>query len=80
MQAFGIAPSIHHTASKLIDDDNFIVFDDVIDILGKQRMRSQRLIYMMYQRDIFNVVQRGVFRQEVCGSHQRFDMMYTGFG
>ena len=41
---------------EFIDDDDLAVFHDIVDILGEHGVRLKRLIHVMHQRDIMNVV------------------------
>jgi hypothetical protein len=34
--AFGVAPARHHAAGELVDDDDFIVLDDVVAVALEQ--------------------------------------------
>ena len=63
MQPFGKAPSFHHATSEFIDDDDRVVLDDIIGIALEQRMRAQRLLDVMDQRHIGDVVERLVVQQ-----------------
>jgi hypothetical protein len=57
MQTFRIAAALHHAAGEFVDDDDFVVADDVILVALKQRMRAQRLIDVMDHRDVLDVVE-----------------------
>ncbi len=47
MLAVRIAPTLHHAPGELIDDDNLVVFDDVLGVARKDFVRSKRLIDVM---------------------------------
>ena len=68
MQAFGKAAALHHPAGKLVNQDNFIVFDDVVFVPMKQFVRPKRLIGVMNQGDVGRLVERSLkdssFRQQ----------------
>ena len=79
VQAFGIAPARHHAAGELVDDDDFVVADDVILVAGEQRMGAQRLIDVVDHRDVLDVVER--LALELAGvPQQRLDLLHAGFG
>ena len=79
MQAFGIAPALHHAAGELVDDDDLVVADDVILVAREQRVRAQRLVDVMNDRDVLDVVER--IALELAGiAQQRFDLFHAGFG
>ena len=58
VQAFGIAAALHHAAGELVDDDDFVVADDVVLVAVEQRMRAQRLVDVVDDRDVLDVVER----------------------
>ena len=57
MEPFGIAAAEHQTARELIDDDDFSVFHDIVDIPLHDTVRLQRLVDMMAERGVFNIRQ-----------------------
>ena len=57
VQAFRIAPSLHHAAGELVDDNDLVVLDDVVGVAREQRVGAQRLIGVVDQRDVGDVVQ-----------------------
>ena len=58
MQAFRIAPARHHAAGELVDDHDLVVADDVILVARKQRVRAQRLVDVVHDRDVLDVIER----------------------
>ena len=79
MQAFRIAPPLHHAAGEFVDDDDLVVSHDVFGVARKQFVRPQRLIDVMNQRDIVDVVQAVGFKQAALAQH-RLDLFLAGFG
>ena len=63
MQAIGLTPAFHHTAGKLINDDNLVVFDNIVNIANVHLMSTQRLVYVMNQTDVADIVQTALFNQ-----------------
>ena len=57
VQAFGIAPAFHHAAGELVDDDDLVVLDDVVDVAGEHLVGAQRLVDVMHERDVLDVVE-----------------------
>ena len=58
VQPLGIAPAFHHAAGEFVDDDDLVVLDDVVDVAREQLVRAQRLVDVMDQRDVLDVVER----------------------
>ena len=71
VQAFGIAPALHHAAGELVDDDDLVVLDDVVLVLLEQLVRAQRLIDVVDDRDVVDVVE--VAFLERAGRAQQLD-------
>ena len=70
VQAFGEAPARHHAAGELVDDDDLVVADDVVLVALEQAMRLQRVVDVVDDGDVLDVVERGAlehsgFAQEV---------------
>ena len=78
VQAFGITPSRHHTAGKLVNNHHFIVADDVILVPLEQRVRAQRLIDVMHERGIGRIIEASLF-QKICLRQQFLDLHIAGF-
>ena len=57
VQAFGIAPAFHHAAGEFVDDDDLVVLDDVVAVLLEQLVGLQRLVDVMDDGDVFDVVE-----------------------
>ncbi len=79
MQAFGIAAAFHHAAGELVDDDDLVVLDDVIDVAGEQRVGAQRLVGVVHQRDVADVVERALL-QQADARQQLLDMLGAFLG
>jgi len=56
MQTFGIPTAFHHATGELIDNDDFVFLNDVVLVTGKQFMGAQRLVHVMYDGDVLNIV------------------------
>ena len=79
MQAFGIAAALHHASGELVDDDDLVVPDDVVLVAGEQRVGAQRLVDVVHDGDVLDVVER--FALELAGvAQQRLDLLHAGFG
>ena len=79
MQAFRIAPARHHAAGELVDDDDLAVAHDVVLVALEQLVRAQRLIDVMHDRDVLDVVER--IRLEQAGVAQPLlHLFHAGFG
>ena len=79
VQAFRIAAALHHAAGEFVDDDDFVVADDVVLVAIEQRVGAQRLVDVMHDRDVLDVVER--FTLELAGvAQQRLDLLHAGFG
>ncbi len=52
VQAFRIAPALHHAAGELVDDDHLVVADDVVLVALEQRVGAQRLVDVVDERDV----------------------------
>ena len=57
VQAVGPAPARHQPAGELVDDDHFAVLHDVMLVAMEQRVRAQRRIQVMDERDVVRVVE-----------------------
>jgi hypothetical protein len=57
VQAFGEAAAFHHAAGEFVDDHHLVVAHDVIDIRREQGVRAQRLLHVVHDGDIENVVE-----------------------
>ncbi|MGY2930905.1 hypothetical protein ACVWZ6_000507 [Bradyrhizobium sp. GM6.1] len=79
MQAFRIAAALHHATGELVDDDDLVVADDVVLVAREQRVGAQRLIDVVHDGNVLDVVER--FTLELAGiAQQRLDLLHAGFG
>ena len=58
VQAFRIAAARHHAAGEFVDDDDLAVADDVVLVALEQLVRAQRLVDVVHDRDVLDVVER----------------------
>ncbi len=79
VQAFGVAAALHHAAGELVDDDHLVVLDDVIAVALEQLVRAQRLLHVMDDGDVLDVVERLALEQVGLGQ-QLLDMLVAGLG
>jgi hypothetical protein len=63
VQAFRIAPARHHAAGELVDDDDLAVADDVVLVALEQLVRAQRLVDVVDDGDVLDVVERLALEQ-----------------
>ena len=79
VQAFRIAPARHHAAGELVDDDDLVVADDVVLVALEQLVGAQRLIDVVDDGDVLDVVER--FALELAGvAQQLLELFHAGFG
>ena len=57
VDAVGVAPAVHQTAGKLVDDDHFAFFNDVLLIEMKEIPRFECRVELMRQLDIALIVE-----------------------
>src|SRR3546814_8330359 len=58
VKALGVAASFHHPAGELVDDDDLVVLDDVVGVALEQRVRAQRLVRVVHEGTVVDVVER----------------------
>ena len=58
VQAFRIAAARHHAAGELVDDDDLVVADDVVLVVLEQPVRLQRIVDVVDDGDVLDVVER----------------------
>jgi hypothetical protein len=58
VQAFRIAAARHHAAGEFVDDDDFVVADDVVLVALEQLVGLQRVVDVVDDRDVLDVVER----------------------
>ena len=79
VQALREAPALHHAAGEFVDDDDAAVLDDVVGVALEQRMRPQRLVDVVHDRDVGDVVEPRAL-EEVALDEQRLDLFRTRLG
>jgi hypothetical protein len=57
VQAVGPAPARHLAAGELVDDDDLAVLDDVVDVALEQRVGLERLVDVVQDLDVLDVVE-----------------------
>mgnify|MGYP003693906825 CR=1 FL=1 len=57
VQPVGPAAARHQPAGEFVDDDHLAVLHDVVLVAMEQRVRAQRRVQVMHQRDVVRVVQ-----------------------
>jgi hypothetical protein len=67
VQAVGPAPSRHHAAGELVDDDDLAVLDDVVDIALVERVRPEPLLHVVQDRDVLWIVEVVDVQQPLAG-------------
>ena len=78
VQAFRQPPAVHHAAGEFVDQDNFVVLDDVVLVAMEQLVRAQRLVGVVNDGDVRRLV-HGALQQPAF--HQDFlDRLGTGLG
>ncbi len=80
MQAVRPAPALHGAAGEFIDDDDFILAHDVLDIALVERMRAQRRVQVMHETNVGGVVQTLAFAQQSNLGHHILDLFVAVFG
>ena len=56
--AFRITAARHHAAGEFVDDDDFVVADDVVLVLLEELVGLQRIVDVVDDRDVLDVVER----------------------
>ena len=79
VQALGVAPALHHAARELVDDDDLVVFDDVVGIPSKELMGLEGLVDVMQQRHVLDIVERAAF-DEAAFAQQLLGALDAGIG
>ena len=62
MKTFGVSAAEHQAAGELVHDDDFTVFDDIVDIPLHDAVRPHRLVDVVAQRSVLHI--RQVFQSE----------------
>ena len=77
VQPLGVAPPFHRAPGEFVDDDDLAVADHVIDVALEQRVGAQRLVQMVQQGDIVDVVE-AAFREQPVLAQQRLAVLLAG--
>ena len=67
----------HHAAGEFINQDNFVIANDIILVPGKKLVRPQALADVMHQCRTFGVIQGLAFRQQADGAQLFFQKIVT---
>ena len=79
VQTLRITTARHHAAGELVDDDDLAVAHDVVLVALEQLVRAQRLIHVVHDRDVLDVVER--IRFKLAGVAQpALHLLHAGFG
>ena len=78
MQPIRKAAAFHGAASKFINDDNLANLQHIMRVTGKKPVRTKRLINVMQQPDIFNVIKRCIANR-ITLAKQGFGMLNANF-
>ena len=79
VQAIGPAPAVHHAAGELVDDHDLTVLDDIVGVDAEHLDRLQRLIDVMHDLRVLDVVEIVALKQ-ARGFEQALDMLGAVFG
>ena len=79
VQAVGIAPALHHAAGELVDDDDLAAFDDVVAVAQEQLVGLERLVGVVHDGDVLDVVQALALEQVLLAQHL-LDALVAGLG
>ncbi len=79
VQPFGVAPALHHAPGEFVDDDHFVVLDDVVAVALEQLVRAERLLDVVDDGDVLDVVERVALEQIGLGQ-ELLDMLIAGLG
>ncbi len=78
MQPFVVTPAGHEPAGEFVYDDDFAVFDDVIDVRMHQIARLQRLVDVMQKLHVVQIAQV-VYFEEAFGFADALFRQYRRF-
>ena len=80
VQSVRPAAAGHQSAGELIDDDDLAVLYHVVLVTVKQRMRAQRRVEVVHQRDVVRVVQARSREQEPGVGQDVFGVLVPRLG
>jgi len=75
VQPIGPAAAGHHAAGELVDDDHFVVLDDVMLVAVIQRVRPDPRVKVMHEDDVGRIVEARPRRKEPRLLHQLFGVL-----
>ena len=78
VQAIGPAAAGHEAPGEFVDDHDFAVLHDVVLVAVEQRMRAQRRIEVVHQRNVVRVVEAGTGRDESGLGQDAFRVLVAG--
>ena len=79
VQPFGIAPALHHAPGELVDDDHLVVLDDVVAVALEQGVGAERLMHVVDDGDVLDVVER-VALEHIGLGQEALDLLVAGLG
>jgi hypothetical protein len=59
---------VHHAAGELVDDEDLVVLDDVGVVAAEQLVRPERLVRVVDERDVLDVVEVGALSRPISSS------------
>ena len=80
VQTIGPAAALHGTTGVFVDDDNFTVFHDIVNVAGKQHVRAQCSSHVVHQHNVARRVQRLALIHNAFVNQQLFNQYQTTFG
>ncbi|MOA27802.1 hypothetical protein D3C78_1487010 [compost metagenome] len=52
METIAVTAAGHQTTGKLINNDNLVIFDDIVDIAFHNKVSLQRLLNMVIKQNV----------------------------
>ncbi len=80
VQSVGPAATGHQAPGELVDDDDLAVLHDVVLVAVEQRVRPQRRVKVMHQRDVVRVVEAGARRDQPGLGQDALGILVPGLG
>ena len=72
--ALRITASRHHAAGELVDDDDFVVADDIVLVALEELVGLQGVVDVVDNRDVLDVIERSAL-EEACVAQQVFELL-----
>ncbi len=69
VQPLRVAPSLHHAAGELVDDDDLVALHDVVPVAQEELVGLQRLAGVVHDGDALDVVERAALQQVPLVQH-----------